>query len=87
MKKLYVGNLPFSTTEDDVRGMFEPFGSLESLNLITDRDSGRFRGFGFVELEDDAAETAMKELDGKDFGGRPLRVNEANERPPRRDRD
>lgn len=87
MKKLYVGNLPFSTTEDDVRGMFEPFGSLESLNLITDRDSGRFRGFGFVELEDDAAESAMKELDGKDFGGRPLRVNEANERPPRRDRD
>ena len=85
MKKLYVGNLPFSTTEDDVRGMFEPFGSLESLNLITDRDSGRFRGFGFVELEDDAAESAMKELDGKDFGGRPLRVNEANERPPRRD--
>lgn len=87
VKKLYVGNLPFSTTEDDVRGMFEPFGSLESLNLITDRDSGRFRGFGFVELEDDAAESAMKELDGKDFGGRPLRVNEANERPPRRDRD
>lgn len=85
MKKLYVGNLPFSTTEDDVRGMFEPFGSLESLNLITDRDSGRFRGFGFVELEDAAAESAMKELDGKDFGGRPLRVNEANERPPRRD--
>ena len=85
VKKLYVGNLPFSTTEDDVRGMFEPFGSLESLNLITDRDSGRFRGFGFVELEDDAAESAMKELDGKDFGGRPLRVNEANERPPRRD--
>lgn len=85
MKKLYVGNLPFSATEDDIRGMFEPFGSLESLNLITDRDSGRFRGFGFVELEDDAAESAMKELDGKDFGGRPLRVNEANERPPRRD--
>ena len=85
VKKLYVGNLPFSATEDEVRGLFEPFGSLESVNLITDRDSGRFRWFGFVELEDDIAETAMKELDGKDFGGRPLRVNEANERPPRRD--
>ncbi len=84
MKKLYVGNLPFSTTEEDIRGLFEPFGPLESFNLITDRDTGRFRGFGFIELEDAAAESAMKELDGKDFEGRPLRVNEANDRPPRR---
>ncbi len=85
MKKLYVGNLPFSATEEEIRALFEPFGPVESLNLINDRDTGRFRGFGFVELEDEMADKARTELDGKDFGGRMLRVNEADDRPKRKD--
>ncbi|MEE9465767.1 MAG: RNA-binding protein [Candidatus Neomarinimicrobiota bacterium] len=85
VKKLYVGNLPFSATEEEIRALFEPFGPVESLNLINDRDTGRFRGFGFVELEDEMADKARTELDGKDFGGRMLRVNEADDRPKRKD--
>ena len=79
--KLYVGNLPFSATEDELRGMFEPHGNLTSVNVIMDRETGRARGFGFVEFEDQSsAEKAMQALDGTDMGGRTLRVNEANER-------
>ena len=85
MKKLYIGNIPFSTTEEEIRALFEPFGSIETLNLINDRDTGRFRGFGFVELEDAVADKARAELDGKELGGRNLRVNEAEDRPKRRD--
>lgn len=85
MKKLYVGNIPFTTSEEEIKALFEPFGPIESLNLIHDRDTGRFRGFGFVELEDDKAEKARAELDGKDIGGRMLRVNEADDRPRKRD--
>lgn len=85
MKKLYIGNIPFETTEEEIKALFEPFGPVESLNLINDRDTGRFRGFGFVELEDDVADKARKELDGKELGGRMLRVNEAEDRPKRRD--
>ncbi len=85
MKKLYIGNIPFETTEDEIRALFEPFGPVESLDLINDRDTGRFRGFVFVELEDDVADKARKELDGKELGGRMLRVNEAEDRPKRRD--
>ncbi len=80
-KKLYVGNIPFTTTESDLRELFEEHGSIESVNVITDRETGRSRGFAFVELEDaSSAEKAMRALDGRDMGGRTLRVNEANER-------
>lgn len=82
MKKLYVGNLPWRVDDDELRGMFEPFGSVASASVITDRETGRSRGFGFVEMDDQAADTAMNELNGKEQGGRPLRVNEANERRP-----
>ena len=80
MKKLYVGNLPFSATEDDIRQAFSQYGSVSSVALINDRDTGQPRGFGFVEMED-----------GADFGGRNLRVNEARPkegggRGPRRER-
>ena len=83
MKKIYVGNLPFSTTEEEVKGVFEAYGSIESVNLIMDRETGRFRGFGFVEMSEEDADNAIKSLDGQDFGGRPLKVNEARERQPR----
>ncbi len=83
-KKLYVGNLPFSATEADLRELFEAHGSVESINVITDRETGRPRGFAFVEMNDAAAASkAMQALDGRDHGGRNLKVNEANERPAR----
>ena len=79
--KLYVGNLPFNTTEADLRELFEQHGALASVNVIVDRETGRSRGFGFVEYDDSSsAEKAQRALDGQDFGGRSLRVNEANER-------
>jgi RNA recognition motif-containing protein len=77
-QKLYVGNLPFSATEDDVRDLFAQHGQVLSVQLITDRETGRPRGFGFVEMEDGSG--AIQALDGMDFGGRNLRVNEAKER-------
>lgn len=83
-KKLYVGNLPFSCTEDDLRAHFAPFGEVISVSLISDRETGRARGFGFVEMDDQGASSAIDELDGKPFQGRNLRVNEAQERAPRR---
>ncbi len=82
-KKLYVGNLSFNTTEDEVRALFEAHGSVESVAWITDRDTGRFRGFCFVEMDDAGATAAISALDGQDFQGRDLRVNEAR---PREDR-
>jgi cold-inducible RNA-binding protein len=84
VKKLYVGNLTFSATESDLRGMFAPFGAVESVSLVTDRDTGRSRGFGFVEMTNDAeAATAITGLNGKDSGGRPLTVNEAKPKAER----
>ena len=80
MTKLFVGNLPFSATEDSVRELFAQHGTVESLALITDRETGRPRGFGFVEMPNSDASRAMQALDGKDFGGRPLKVNEAKAR-------
>ncbi|UCH10826.1 MAG: RNA-binding protein [Fidelibacterota bacterium] len=80
-KTIYVGNLPFSATEPEVRTMFEEFGTVHEVKMITDRETGRFRGFGFVEMEEDEANKAISELDGKEFDGRNLRVNEARERP------
>ncbi len=80
-KKLYVGNLPFSATEEELRKMFEQHGSVQSVNVITDRETGRARGFAFVEMEDgNGADAAMQALDGSDLGGRSLRVNEAHDR-------
>ena len=81
-KKLYVGNLPFSTNEDEIRDLFSAYGDVQSVNLIVDRETGRLRGFGFVEMAD-GADAAMEALNGKSFGGRDLRINEANERQPR----
>ncbi len=90
MKKLYVGNLPFSATEDELRALFEQHGTVHSVRLISDRETGRPRGFGFVEMDEDAADAAIEATDGQDMGGRPLRVNEARERErrpgPQRDR-
>jgi len=80
MKKIYVGNLPFTATEDDVRALFAEHGEVESVALITDRETGRPRGFGFVEMAPDAADAAIKALDGQEMGGRNLRVNEARPR-------
>jgi RNA recognition motif-containing protein len=79
-KRLYVGNLPFSATTEDIRAAFEAFGTVHDVSLITDRDSGRPRGFGFVEMDPEAATAAIEGLNNKDFGGRDLNVNEAHER-------
>ena len=80
MTKLFVGNLPFSATEDSVLALFTPHGTVEKLTLINDRDTGRPRGFGFVEMSSADASRAMQALNGKDFEGRALKVNEAQER-------
>ena len=77
MTKLYVGNLPFTATEDSVRALFAQHGAIDSLALITDRDTGNPRGFGFVEMANADAARAMQALNGTDFEGRPLRINEA----------
>jgi len=78
VQKLYVSNLPFSATEDEIRSLFGEFGEVESVNLITDRETGRPRGFGFVVMEN--ASAARDALDGQDFSGRNLRVDNAKER-------
>jgi RNA recognition motif-containing protein len=80
MTKLYVGNLPFTATEDSVRALFSAHGTVEKVSLITDRDSGRPRGFGFVEMSNADASRAMQALNGKDFEGRTLKVSEAQDR-------
>jgi RNA recognition motif-containing protein len=80
MKKLYVGNLPWSATDGELQALFAGVGQVISARVITDRETGRSRGFGFVEMDDEGANRAMAELNGKEMGGRPLRINEANER-------
>jgi cold-inducible RNA-binding protein len=76
--KLFVGNFAFSTTEEDLRELFQPFGNVESVAVVTDRDTGRSRGFGFVEMPDRGeAEKAIEGLNGKEVGGRALNINEA----------
>jgi len=78
MKNLFVGNMSFQTTEGDLRALFEPFGQVARVHIAMDRETGRSRGFAFVEMPNDAeAATAMQSLDGKDVGGRNLKVNEA----------
>ena len=80
MTKLYVGNLPFSATDDSVRALFSKYGTVEKVSLITDRETGRPRGFGFVEMSNADASRAMQALNGMDFEGRSLKVNEAQDR-------
>ena len=85
-RKIYVGNLPFAISETEVSDLFGRYGEVHSIRLITDRETGRPRGFGFVEMENNEANAAIEALNGTDFGGRSLRVNEAKdqgERPRR----
>lgn len=83
MKKLYVGNLPWQADDDQLRELFSEFGDVSSATVITDRDTGRSRGFGFVEMDDAGADRALAEANGQDLGGRPLKVSEARERERR----
>ncbi len=81
MKKLYIGNLPFTATEDELRQLFGQHGTVHSVALINDRETGRPRGFGFIEMDDDAISGVIQALDGKELGGRALRVNQAEDKP------
>jgi len=80
LTKLFVGNLPFTATDDGVRALFAQHGTVDKVALITDRETGRLRGFGFVEMPNADASRAMQALNGTDFEGRALKVNEAQER-------
>ncbi len=79
---IYVGNLPFSATEDDLKEVFSSFGTVVSAKVIMDRETGRSRGFGFVELGDNSARKAISELNGAEYDGKVLTVNEAREKKP-----
>jgi cold-inducible RNA-binding protein len=84
---IFVGNLAFTTTEHDLRQLFEPYGSVDTIRIMTDRETGRSRGFGFVEMPDShAAESAIDALNGTQVAGRALTVNEARPREPRQPR-
>ncbi len=83
---IYVGNVQYSTTEEHIRELFEQFGTVESVKMINDRETGRFRGFGFVEMSDDEAQNAINALNDTDYNGRKIQVNEAKERAERSDR-
>lgn len=85
-KRLYVGNLPFDATNESVRAAFEAFGAVHEVTLVTDRETGRPKGFGFVEMDAETASAAIQGLNEKDFGGRNITVNEARERTSRPDR-
>jgi RNA recognition motif-containing protein len=82
-KNLYVGNLSFDTSEEGLRGQFEEYGTVTSAKIITDRETGRSRGFGFVEMDTEGGEAAIQALNGKNIDGRDLKVNEAKPREPR----
>jgi RNA recognition motif-containing protein len=81
MAKIYVGNLPFTATDAEIRTLFSAHGTVESVTLPVDRETGRPRGFGFVEMSQSDASRAIQNLNGVDMGGRPLKVNEAQDRP------
>ncbi len=83
MKSIYVGNLPFSATEDEVRDLFANYGNVDSVKIITDRETGRPRGFAFVEMGDAEADAAIEGLANQEMGGRALKINEARPRAPR----
>jgi RNA recognition motif-containing protein len=84
MKTVYVGNLPWEVTEQELLEAFSPYGQVDGARIATDRATGRSRGFAFVEMSDDAADKAIEALNGADWGGRALTVNQAKERPDRR---
>ena len=82
---IFVGNIPFSSTPEELRDIFEQYGTVNNVNLITDRETGRFRGFGFVEMPNsDEGQAAIDALNGSELSGRQLTVNEARPREPRR---
>jgi RNA recognition motif-containing protein len=83
VKTLYVGNLPWSTNEDDLASAFSAYGDVKSSRIITDRETGRSRGFGFVEVADEDAEKVVEAMNGAEFGGRQITVNEAKPRQGR----
>jgi RNA recognition motif-containing protein len=83
VKKIYVGNLPWSATDAELRDLFSTIGTVHSAAVVSDRETGRSRGFGFVEMDEGDAEKAISELNGRDMDGRALRVNEAQERQRR----
>ena len=88
MTQIYVGNIPYSKTEQDLSELFSQFGEVTSVKFINDRETGRFRGFGFVEMPSaTAAKSAIEKLENSDYDGRTLRVNEARPRQPRPPRD
>lgn len=83
MKSIYVGNLPFSATEEEVSGLFSQFGDVLSVKIVADRETGRPRGFAFVDMDDADADNAIKALEGHQMDGRALKVNEARPKAPR----
>ncbi|MGJ3493899.1 splicing factor, CC1-like family [Piscirickettsia salmonis] len=87
MKKLYVGNLPYSADEASLEGLFSPYGAVTSVKVIQDRDTGRSKGFAFVEFDEKEAAEAALELDGKDNGGRPMKVSMAKPQEKRQPRN
>ena len=87
MKKIYVGNLPWGIADAELKDYFSTYGTVHSAAVITDRETGRSRGFGFVEMDPADADNAIRETDGKELSGRALRVNEAQERQPRPQQD
>ncbi|PJA54810.1 MAG: RNA-binding protein, partial [Candidatus Marinimicrobia bacterium CG_4_9_14_3_um_filter_48_9] len=84
MKTIYVGNLPFSASEDDIRNLFAKYGEVHSVKLVTDRETGRPRGFGFVEMDDEPGNKAISALQDYSLDGRTLLINEARERQARK---
>ena len=85
-KSIYVGNLPWSATEEQIRNLFSQYGTVNSVNLVSDRETGRARGFGFVEMAAADAAGAIEALDGSSLEGRNLKVNEAQPKAPRQSR-
>lgn len=85
MKRIYIGNMNFSTTEESIKNLFSKYGDVDSVEIIKDKYTEQSKGFGFVEMSDDDAEKAISSLNGKDFEGRRIRVNFAQEMPPRND--
>ena len=81
---IYIGNLPYSANEDEVRDIFEEYGDVNSVKLITDRETGRLKGFGFIEMDNDGGEKAIEDLHEADYGGRTIVVNQAREKTERK---